>query len=160
MDVFQISVLNGIAVCTFDTSIYIFSIYFTWVSFTDTTGVQLELFWSMTLQSIWLMRMWSAGWRSCGITRITTLSSCWWATRAIWGISGLFPLMRPELLQVSISSCIFMLFSEKRSTWGVKLSLILCYTEKNSLSFIETSALDSTNVEEAFKNILTGGSWS
>lgn len=28
--------------------------------------------------------------------------------------------------------------------------------EKNSLSFIETSALDSTNVEEAFQNILTG----
>lgn len=28
--------------------------------------------------------------------------------------------------------------------------------EKNSISFIETSALDSTNVEEAFKNILTG----
>lgn len=27
--------------------------------------------------------------------------------------------------------------------------------EKNTLSFIETSALDSTNVEEAFKNILT-----
>lgn len=29
-------------------------------------------------------------------------------------------------------------------------------SEKNTLSFIETSALDSTNVEEAFKNILTG----
>lgn len=30
------------------------------------------------------------------------------------------------------------------------------FSEKNTLSFIETSALDSTNVEEAFKNILTG----
>lgn len=30
------------------------------------------------------------------------------------------------------------------------------FSEKNNLSFIETSALDSTNVEEAFKNILTG----
>ncbi|EGD80777.1 tubulovesicle-associated protein [Salpingoeca rosetta] len=29
------------------------------------------------------------------------------------------------------------------------------FAEENSLSFIETSALDSTNVEEAFKNILT-----
>lgn len=33
---------------------------------------------------------------------------------------------------------------------------MLFITEKNNLSFIETSALDSTNVEEAFKNILTG----
>ena len=30
------------------------------------------------------------------------------------------------------------------------------FLEKNSLSFIETSALDSTNVEQAFQNILTG----
>lgn len=29
------------------------------------------------------------------------------------------------------------------------------FAEENTLSFIETSALDSTNVEEAFKNILT-----
>ena len=29
------------------------------------------------------------------------------------------------------------------------------FAEENSLSFIETSALDSTNVEDAFKNILT-----
>lgn len=37
------------------------------------------------------------------------------------------------------------------------LGNILFVPEKNNLSFIETSALDSTNVEEAFKNILTGG---
>ena len=30
------------------------------------------------------------------------------------------------------------------------------FSERNSLSFIETSALDSTNVETAFTNILTG----
>jgi GTPase SAR1 family protein len=29
------------------------------------------------------------------------------------------------------------------------------YAERNNLSFIETSALDSTNVETAFQNILT-----
>lgn len=30
------------------------------------------------------------------------------------------------------------------------------FAERNALSFIETSALDSTNVETAFQNILTG----
>ena len=30
------------------------------------------------------------------------------------------------------------------------------FPEKNNLSFIETSALDSTNVEQAFHQILTG----
>ena len=30
------------------------------------------------------------------------------------------------------------------------------FAEANQLSFIETSALDSTNVETAFHNILTG----
>ena len=30
------------------------------------------------------------------------------------------------------------------------------FAEDNNLSFIETSALDSTNVETAFRNILTG----
>jgi hypothetical protein len=33
---------------------------------------------------------------------------------------------------------------------------MLSVSEKNNLSFIETSALDSTNVEAAFQNILTG----
>lgn len=33
---------------------------------------------------------------------------------------------------------------------------IICISERNTLSFIETSALDSTNVEAAFTNILTG----
>ena len=34
------------------------------------------------------------------------------------------------------------------------------FAEKNGLSFIETSALDSTNVETAFQNILTGRRWT
>lgn len=33
------------------------------------------------------------------------------------------------------------------------------FAERNGLSFIETSALDSTNVDMAFQNILTGNSW-
>lgn len=33
---------------------------------------------------------------------------------------------------------------------------VYSFPEKNDLSFIETSALDSTNVETAFHNILTG----
>ena len=36
------------------------------------------------------------------------------------------------------------------------LHIFLFLAEKNGLSFIETSALDSTNVEVAFHNILTG----
>lgn len=38
----------------------------------------------------------------------------------------------------------------------VNVLLQLCPAEKNGLSFLETSALDSTNVETAFQTILTG----
>jgi len=34
------------------------------------------------------------------------------------------------------------------------------FAEKNGLSFLETSALDSTNVETAFQTILTGESYA
>ena len=50
-----------------------------------------------------------------------------------------------------------MLFRSERGV-GARpsyLERIFSFPEKNNLSFIETSALDSTNVEEAFKNILT-----
>lgn len=51
--------------------------------------------------------------------------------------------------------------------WFTIIDLLICFrsipteeakafAEKNGLSFIETSALDSTNVEPAFQNILTG----
>jgi hypothetical protein len=32
----------------------------------------------------------------------------------------------------------------------------MAYAEQNNLAFIETSALDSTGVDEAFRQILTG----
>lgn len=41
-----------------------------------------------------------------------------------------------------------------RWTWRI-LALTVC-TGENHLSFIETSALDASNVELAFQNILTG----
>ena len=37
---------------------------------------------------------------------------------------------------------------------------LLTISEKNGLLFIETSALDLTNVEVAFHNILTGYQWT
>lgn len=35
----------------------------------------------------------------------------------------------------------------------------MAFAENNNLAFIETSALDSTGVEEAFRQILTGAEW-
>uniref|UniRef100_A0A8C9JPW1 Uncharacterized protein n=1 Tax=Panthera tigris altaica TaxID=74533 RepID=A0A8C9JPW1_PANTA len=49
--------------------------------------------------------------------------------------------------------------SDLRHLRAVPTDEARAFAEKNNLSFIETSALDSTNVEEAFKNILTGR-WS
>uniref|UniRef100_A0A669F8E1 Ras-related protein Rab-25 n=2 Tax=Euteleostomi TaxID=117571 RepID=A0A669F8E1_ORENI len=46
--------------------------------------------------------------------------------------------------------------SDLRHLRAVPTDEARAFAEKNNLSFIETSALDSTNVEEAFKNILTG----
>lgn len=39
---------------------------------------------------------------------------------------------------------------------GFKPAVYFHPAEKNGLSFLETSALDSTNVETAFQTILTG----
>lgn len=90
--------------------------------------------------------------------RTTTSSSCWWVTKVISGISEPYPLTRPEPLQVSfISTQIFERRWHKRIIDGFNnICGVTFFSEKNNLSFIETSALDSTNVEEAFKNILTG----
>lgn len=45
--------------------------------------------------------------------------------------------------------------SDLRHLRAVPIDEAKGYAEKNQLSFIETSALDSTNVEAAFTNILT-----
>lgn len=39
---------------------------------------------------------------------------------------------------------------------AVIIEMLLTFAAENSLSFIETSALDASNVESAFQNILTG----
>lgn len=48
--------------------------------------------------------------------------------------------------------------SDLRHLRAVPTDEAKAFAEKNGLSFIETSALDSTNVETAFQNILTGKS--
>ena len=45
--------------------------------------------------------------------------------------------------------------SDLRHLRAVPTEEARAYAERNQLSFIETSALDSTNVEAAFTNILT-----
>ena len=45
--------------------------------------------------------------------------------------------------------------SDLRHLRAVPTEEATAYAERNQLSFIETSALDSTNVERAFTNILT-----
>lgn len=49
------------------------------------------------------------------------------------------------------SMCVFV----SRHCW-TNVCVNLCFAEKNGLSFLETSALDSSNVELAFQTILTG----
>lgn len=46
--------------------------------------------------------------------------------------------------------------SDLRHLRAVPTDEAKAFAEKHTLSFIETSALDSTNVETAFQNILTG----
>lgn len=46
--------------------------------------------------------------------------------------------------------------SDLRHLRAVPTDEAKAFAERNGLSFIETSALDSTNVETAFQNILTG----
>uniref|UniRef100_A0A8C9YAS3 RAB11a, member RAS oncogene family n=1 Tax=Sander lucioperca TaxID=283035 RepID=A0A8C9YAS3_SANLU len=46
--------------------------------------------------------------------------------------------------------------SDLRHLRAVPTDEARAFAEKNGLSFLETSALDSTNVETAFQTILTG----
>ena len=64
-----------------------------------------------------------------------------------------------ELRDHADSNIVIMLVGNKcdlRHLRAVPTDEAKTYAEKNTLSFIETSALDSTNVEAAFHNILTG----
>eukprot|EP01099_Mayorella_cantabrigiensis_P003979 TRINITY_DN2989_c0_g1_i2.p1 TRINITY_DN2989_c0_g1~~TRINITY_DN2989_c0_g1_i2.p1 ORF type:complete len:245 (+),score=64.24 TRINITY_DN2989_c0_g1_i2:96-737(+) len=63
-----------------------------------------------------------------------------------------------ELRDHADSSIVIMLVGNKsdlRHLRAVSTEVAAGFAEKNSLSFIETSALDSTNVETAFQKILT-----
>lgn len=80
-----------------------------------------------------------------------TLSLCWWETRAICGTFARFPQRRPRPLRVRRP------FLSSRCVKTLNLRLLMLTTiGENHLSFIETSALDASNVELAFQNILTG----
>jgi small GTP-binding protein len=64
-----------------------------------------------------------------------------------------------ELRDHADSNIVIMLVGNKsdlRHLRAVPTEEAKAYAEKNGLSFIETSALDSTNVETAFQDILTG----
>ena len=64
-----------------------------------------------------------------------------------------------ELRDHADSNIVIMLVGNKcdlRHLRAVPTEDAKTFSEKNTLSFIETSALDSTNVETAFQNILTG----
>jgi len=64
-----------------------------------------------------------------------------------------------ELRDHADSNIVIMLVGNKsdlRHLRAVPTEEARAYAERNGLSFIETSALDSSNVEQAFTNILTG----
>lgn len=88
-----------------------------------------------------------AGLRSFVITLTVILWSCLLVTRAIWDTCVQCLQMKPSNLQVQTKTC-----------WNSTLYCLLTFhlLADNGLSFIETSALDSSNVELSFQRILTG----
>lgn len=75
-------------------------------------------------------------------TQISSL--CWLGTRATCGICVQFRQKKLNSSQVRLVPSTSM------------RQFLLTYEGENNLSFIETSALDASNVELAFQNILTG----
>lgn len=64
-----------------------------------------------------------------------------------------------ELKDHAVQNIVIMLVGNKcdlRHLRAVTTEEASAFAEKNNLSFIETSALDATNVEKAFTTILTG----
>lgn len=150
------------------------------VVFSGITEEPLGPCWSMTSPNTWPMRAWSAGWRSCTNTLTLTSWWCWWATSRTWTQRGPCPWRRPKTLQVKKHNGVLLgynttlelrCFSLKTRYFEVIGSKILTkcwqkmcipktfcwfHLEKKDLLFLETSALQSTNVEVAFSTILSG----
>lgn len=94
------------------------------------------------------MKVWDVGSRSYGIMQTQTLSLCLSATRVIWDTWELYQPMKPSSLLVSN-----IIHTLKREVVLMDHRFTIA---ENGLSFIETSALDATNVELSFQKILTG----
>ena len=93
------------------------------------------------------MRMSRDGWKNFVIMLIRTSSLHWSETNPIFDIYAQCPLTKRNSFLVN-HRCWFLLRCEEHVDFA--------RLEKNAVSFIETSALDSTNVEQAFQSILTG----
>ena len=106
-------------------------------------------------------------WDTCGVERYRAVPSVYY--RSAVGILLVYDITRHrtyenverwlrELRDYADANIVIMLVGNKfdqRHLRVVSKDEAEAFAEKNSLSFIETSALDSTNVEAAFHNILT-----
>lgn len=87
-----------------DVSLTIHSFINSLISLTGTTAEPSALSWCTTSRNTWRTKMPSAGWKSCRTTQTATLSSCWWATKAIFATWGQCPRMKPGRLQVGTAT--------------------------------------------------------
>lgn len=97
------------------------------------------------------MRAPSAGWRSCTTTQTPTLWWCWWGTSQTCRASGPSQRRKPNTLQANKLKSFHFYQLVSVLTSNLDWSL-----DEKGLMFMETSALDSTNVESAFHEVLTG----